>query len=275
MWTYPLRVTVQAISCKKLETKNPETRLFLTCPAQLGEFLTVRGLSVWGPYVLCLPDSEAQCRTALTDWLLRYGEQTYYDRLSRALQHIGRTDIAIGEKQVQTERTHVPPIALNNLFKQNNSGANNVMDFKLKQFVRTIMSWRNNRSTDKRKSETKPHLGTWRCVSKKLVYFGQEGLLKTLTTVSNCFITLRSILIGTSSVAHSARCQSLACVAVQCTHSSTAEWRWIGGGVNDLTEDSVELTPATEQTICSFHQQLWSKKKKKQNKERMGWEDEL
>ncbi|XP_060913174.1 transmembrane and death domain protein 1-like [Labrus mixtus] len=40
-------------------------------------------------------DSEAQCRTALTDWLLRYGEQTYYDRLSRALQHIGRTDVAI------------------------------------------------------------------------------------------------------------------------------------------------------------------------------------
>ncbi|XP_071333312.1 transmembrane and death domain protein 1 isoform X2 [Trachinotus anak] len=40
-------------------------------------------------------DSEAQCRTALTDWLLRNGEQTYYDRLSRALQHIGRTDIAI------------------------------------------------------------------------------------------------------------------------------------------------------------------------------------
>uniref|UniRef100_A0A3B4TDH9 Si:ch211-226m16.3 n=1 Tax=Seriola dumerili TaxID=41447 RepID=A0A3B4TDH9_SERDU len=41
--------------------------------------------------------SEAQCRTALTDWLLRNGEQTYYDRLSRALQHIGRTDIAIGK----------------------------------------------------------------------------------------------------------------------------------------------------------------------------------
>ncbi|KAK9515171.1 hypothetical protein VZT92_025838 [Zoarces viviparus] len=40
-------------------------------------------------------DSEAQCRTALTDWLLKYGKQTYYDRLSRALQHIGRTDIAI------------------------------------------------------------------------------------------------------------------------------------------------------------------------------------
>ncbi|XP_035501883.2 transmembrane and death domain protein 1-like isoform X1 [Scophthalmus maximus] len=40
-------------------------------------------------------DSEAQCRTALTEWLLRYGEQTYYDRLSRALQHVGRTDIAV------------------------------------------------------------------------------------------------------------------------------------------------------------------------------------
>ncbi len=106
---------------------------------------------------------------------------------------------------------------------------------------------------------------------QKLVYFGQEGLLRTLTTLHNCFITLRFILIGTSKVAYFAHCQSLACVAVQCTHNSTAEWRWIEGGVNDLTEDSVELTPATEQTICSFHQQLWSKKK---NKERMG-RDEL
>ncbi|KAM9855894.1 transmembrane and death domain protein 1 [Aulostomus maculatus] len=40
-------------------------------------------------------DSEAWCRTALTDWLVKYGEQTYYDRLTRALQHIDRTDIAI------------------------------------------------------------------------------------------------------------------------------------------------------------------------------------
>ncbi|XP_019907086.2 transmembrane and death domain protein 1-like [Esox lucius] len=40
-------------------------------------------------------DSEAQCRTALTNWLLKHGEQTYYDRLSRALQQVGRTDIAI------------------------------------------------------------------------------------------------------------------------------------------------------------------------------------
>lgn len=30
--------------------------------------------------------------------MLENGERTYYDRLSRALQHIGRTDIAIGEK---------------------------------------------------------------------------------------------------------------------------------------------------------------------------------
>ncbi|XP_041858920.1 transmembrane and death domain protein 1-like [Melanotaenia boesemani] len=40
-------------------------------------------------------DGETQCRTALTDWLLKYGERTYYDKLSRALQHIGRTDIAV------------------------------------------------------------------------------------------------------------------------------------------------------------------------------------
>ncbi|CAL8367038.1 unnamed protein product [Lota lota] len=38
---------------------------------------------------------EAECRTALTHWLLRNGEQIYYDRLSRALQHIGRSDIAV------------------------------------------------------------------------------------------------------------------------------------------------------------------------------------
>uniref|UniRef100_A0A3Q3ECX8 Si:ch211-226m16.3 n=1 Tax=Labrus bergylta TaxID=56723 RepID=A0A3Q3ECX8_9LABR len=48
--------------------------------------------------------SEAQCRTALTDWLLRYGEQTYYDRLSRALQHIGRTDVAIVGKNINQDK---------------------------------------------------------------------------------------------------------------------------------------------------------------------------
>ncbi|XP_024862380.1 transmembrane and death domain protein 1-like [Kryptolebias marmoratus] len=40
-------------------------------------------------------DGGTQCQAALTDWLLKYGEKTYYDRLSRALQHIGRIDIAI------------------------------------------------------------------------------------------------------------------------------------------------------------------------------------
>ncbi|KAL6119495.1 uncharacterized protein ACO6RY_04051 [Pungitius sinensis] len=40
-------------------------------------------------------DDEARCRLALTDWMLRHGQQTYYDRLSRALQHVGRTDIAL------------------------------------------------------------------------------------------------------------------------------------------------------------------------------------
>lgn len=169
---------------------------------------------------MCLLDSEAQCRTALTDWLLRYGEQTYYDRLSRALQHIGRTDIAIGEKQMQTEGTHAPPIALNNLFKQKDSGASNAMGFKLKWFVCTVASRRNNLGVDKRKSEQSLIWAHGGVSPKKLVYFGQDGLLQTLTTASNCFITLRSILIGTSSVAHFARCQSLACVAVQCTHTT-------------------------------------------------------
>ncbi|KAM4736739.1 transmembrane and death domain protein 1 [Anableps anableps] len=40
-------------------------------------------------------DEKSQCRTSLSDWLLKFGEKTYYDRLSRALQHIGRTDIAL------------------------------------------------------------------------------------------------------------------------------------------------------------------------------------
>uniref|UniRef100_A0A3B5AWE3 Si:ch211-226m16.3 n=1 Tax=Stegastes partitus TaxID=144197 RepID=A0A3B5AWE3_9TELE len=48
--------------------------------------------------------SETQCRTALTDWLLRYGKETYYDRLSRALQHIGRTDIAIVGKNINQDK---------------------------------------------------------------------------------------------------------------------------------------------------------------------------
>ncbi|MEQ2236011.1 hypothetical protein ILYODFUR_008056 [Ilyodon furcidens] len=40
-------------------------------------------------------DQKSQCRTALTDWLLVFGQKIYYNRLTRALQHIGRTDIAL------------------------------------------------------------------------------------------------------------------------------------------------------------------------------------
>lgn len=89
----------------------PAARLFLTCLVQLGEFpqrrLPVRHPSVWGPYALCFPGSEAHCRAALTDWLLKNGEQTYYDRLSRALQHIGRTDVAMGEYLIRGGNKHV------------------------------------------------------------------------------------------------------------------------------------------------------------------------
>ncbi|KAK7129162.1 hypothetical protein R3I94_017391 [Phoxinus phoxinus] len=40
-------------------------------------------------------DKKPPCRSALKDWLQTHGKQIYYDRLSRALQQIGRTDIAI------------------------------------------------------------------------------------------------------------------------------------------------------------------------------------
>ncbi|XP_053096682.1 transmembrane and death domain protein 1-like [Pangasianodon hypophthalmus] len=40
-------------------------------------------------------DKESHCYPALIDWLKTHGEQMYYDRLSRTLQQIGRTDIAI------------------------------------------------------------------------------------------------------------------------------------------------------------------------------------
>lgn len=115
-----------------------------------------------------------------------------------------------------------------------------------------LMSRHHSTSPDKSKLE-QSLIWVHGSVFWKLVYFGQEGVLKTLTTARNCFISSRFILIGTSKVAYFAHCQSLACVAVQCAHNSTAERRWMEGGVNDLTEDSVELTPATEQTICSFH----------------------
>ncbi|XP_061758588.1 transmembrane and death domain protein 1-like [Nerophis ophidion] len=42
-----------------------------------------------------LQDGESECRVALGAWLEKYGAEMYYDRLSRALQHIGRTDVAL------------------------------------------------------------------------------------------------------------------------------------------------------------------------------------
>ncbi|XP_061908521.1 transmembrane and death domain protein 1-like isoform X2 [Entelurus aequoreus] len=42
-----------------------------------------------------LTPSETECRVALGAWLEKYGAEMYYDRLSRALQHIGRTDVAL------------------------------------------------------------------------------------------------------------------------------------------------------------------------------------
>lgn len=173
---------------------------------------------------------------------------------------------------METERTHVTPLALN-LFSSSNRiimcGATKAMGFIIKQFTLYVQYSVVSACPLTKRNWNKALIWLHCGVFSKLVYFGQEGLLETLTTMHNCFITLRFVLIGTSKVAYFADCQSLACVAVQCVHNSTAEWRWIEGGVNDLTEDSVELTPATEQTICSFHQQLWSKKKKT----RRGWEE--
>lgn len=100
------------------------------------------------------------------------------------------------------------------------------------------------------------------------VYFGLEGLLQTLPAASNCFITLRSVLIGTSKVAYFARCQSLACVTVQRAHNSSAEWRRIEGGVNDLTEDSVEPTPAHGTNHLLLSSTALEQKTKKKDKER-------
>ncbi|XP_034035795.1 transmembrane and death domain protein 1-like [Thalassophryne amazonica] len=58
-------------------------------------------------------DPEVECRVTLTEWLLRYGEQIYFDRLSRALHHIGRTDIAfevgknINQDKIQALKRYV------------------------------------------------------------------------------------------------------------------------------------------------------------------------
>ncbi|CAN9515669.1 unnamed protein product [Ophioblennius macclurei] len=58
-------------------------------------------------------DEETRCRTGLTNWLQKYGEKIYYDRLFRALQHIGRPDIAnevgknINQEKVLSLRRYV------------------------------------------------------------------------------------------------------------------------------------------------------------------------
>lgn len=120
-----------------------------------------------------------------------------------------------------------------------------------------------NTSLDTKKTGAGP-----RFVFSRPVYF--VFLRVFLTAEYNCFISLKFVLIGASRVTQFTHCQSLACAVVRRARSSAAEWRWRGGGVNDLTEDSVKLTPAWQQTICSFHQQLWSLKKKQRESMR-GW----
>ncbi|KAL1020689.1 hypothetical protein UPYG_G00003390 [Umbra pygmaea] len=69
-------------------------------------------------------DSEAQCWTALTSWLLKHGEQTYYDRLSRALQHIGRSDIAIEMgKNINQDKT----LSLKKYVEEYHQGINSIV----------------------------------------------------------------------------------------------------------------------------------------------------
>lgn len=85
------------------------------------------------------------------------------------------------------------------------------------------MSRHHSMSLDKRKLE-QSLIWVHGSVFSKLVYFGQEGL-KILTTVYNCFITLRFILIGTSKVSYFAECQSCGmCCSPVCTqvHSRVA-----------------------------------------------------
>ncbi|XP_037630093.1 transmembrane and death domain protein 1-like isoform X1 [Sebastes umbrosus] len=103
-------------------------------------------------------DSEEWCRTALTAWMLRFGKQTYYDRLSRALQHIGRTDIAIGEKQMETERTLVPPVALNNsvwCYKEVGKNINQEKALNLKRYVEEYHKYVNSLNFPLEQPDTK------------------------------------------------------------------------------------------------------------------------
>lgn len=57
---------------------------------------------IWYCACVWLSDQQAPCRSALKDWLQIHGKEIYYDRLSRALQQIGRTDIAIGQPHTTT-----------------------------------------------------------------------------------------------------------------------------------------------------------------------------
>uniref|UniRef100_A0AAV2LZB9 Uncharacterized protein n=1 Tax=Knipowitschia caucasica TaxID=637954 RepID=A0AAV2LZB9_KNICA len=67
---------------KRLERLAPENNQLNLQPLSKRSLLSDQG-------------SEEKCRKALTDWLLENGEEMYYDRLTRSLQHIGRTDVAL------------------------------------------------------------------------------------------------------------------------------------------------------------------------------------
>ncbi|XP_015198180.1 transmembrane and death domain protein 1 isoform X4 [Lepisosteus oculatus] len=59
--------------------------------------------------------TEEECKTILTEWLVTHGDQMYYDRLSRALQRIGRTDISLvtelswSDLDLVIQREQLPP----------------------------------------------------------------------------------------------------------------------------------------------------------------------
>lgn len=131
------------------------------------------------------------------------------------------------------------------------------------------MSRHHSMSLDKRKLE-QSLIWVHGSVFSKLVYFGQEGL-KILTTVYNCFITLRFILIGTSKVAYFAECQSCGmCCSPVCTqvHSRVALGRgrckWSDRGLG-----GADTSHRTNHLLLSSAALEWKK-----DKERIG-RDEL
>lgn len=131
------------------------------------------------------------------------------------------------------------------------------------------MSRHHSMSLDKRKLE-QSLIWVHGSVFSKLVYFGQEGL-KILTTVYNCFITLRFILIGTSKVPYFAECQSCGmCCSPVCTqvHSRVALGRgrckWSDRGLG-----GADTSHRTNHLLLSSAALEWKK-----DKERIG-RDEL